>query len=417
MLRVLPILLALTPATLRAETVHGTSETLLNIFPDPVQRELRIVAPFMEWVTLRAEKLGGLDLSVQLSGWGGFDLGNAWFPGRGGGDLSLAHLAWRDAQKGMSLTLGRQYLLLGMARAEHFDGLHFAKDLPAGFKVEVFGGAHAGPQMTYQAGDWMAGGRLSHRWGDLITTGVSFLQAREREALQRELVGGDVVVRPKPWIELGAGLLYDTLGYHLAQLNLQGTFFPLSGMRVMLDWRRVVPVSLLDKTSIFSVFSDAVRNEAGGDVSYRLSRWVSVGAEGYLLHFDDGNDGYRFGANTRVALDSRGMSSFTFRVGRWRDTVNSYTEFRAAARYFFTQALFGALDLQAYFYDQRMGGVYSYDQYRGGDTKSFGTTAAIGYDLTKRLRALLAVEAGLTPQFERRAQLLAKLEYNFLKAF
>jgi hypothetical protein len=403
----LALLLLAAASGARADTLHGSSETLINLFPDPVQRELRLVAPFLQWVTLRADKLGGDDLGVVLSGWGGFDLGNAWFPGHAGGDLSLAHLRWRDARRGLYVTLGRQYLLLGLARAEHFDGLHLAKDLPNGLRVEVFGGAHAGPRLTYQSGDWLAGGRISHRHGDLITTGLSFLQARSREALQRELLGGDVTLRPRPWLEIGAGALYDTIGYHLAQLDLFGTLYPLPGLRVMLDWRRIVPVALLDKTSIFSVFSDAVRNEAGGDVSYRLTRRVTLTADGHVLHFDDGQRGYRAGLSSRIFVGHGEKSALTLRMGRWRDATDGYTEVRAALRHYFGEALFGVLDVQSYVYDEGVRGQHL----------SFGVTTALGYDLTRRLRALLAVEGGVTPQFERRAQLLAKLEYNFLTAF
>lgn len=400
-------LLPLLSAGAGAQVLHGTSETMINMFPDPVQRELRIVAPFVQWVTLRAEKLADADLAVQLSGWGGFDLGNAWFPGRGGGELSLAHLSWRDPRRGVSVTLGRQYLLLGLARAEHFDGLHLGKDLPAGFRVEIFGGEHAGPRLTYQPGDWLVGGRLSHRWGNLVTSGISFLQAREGEVLRRELIGADVTVRPRPWVELGAGALHDVIGDHLAQLDLFGSFFPVPGLRVLVDWRRVVPVALLDKTSIFSVFSDAVRNEVGGEVSFRAGRALTLGADGHALAFDEGQRGYRAGAGARIALDRRERSVLVLRVARWRDATDGYWELRAAVRRSFTDALFGVLDIQTYRYDV---GVR-------GERLSFGTTAAVGYDVTRRIRALLAVEAGVTPQFDRRAQLLAKLEYNFLTAF
>lgn len=401
------LLFALASIPARAQTVHGSTQTILNLFPEPRERELRMVAPFISWLTLNAEKLGDGDVSVHLSGWGGMDLGNASFDGRGAGELSLAHLAWRDARRGVSLTLGRQYLLLGLARAEHFDGLHLAKRLPAGFGVEIFGGAHAGPRLTYQSGDWMVGGRLTYAYHHLVKAGISFLQARERETLQRELVGADVVVRPKDWLEIGAGALWDTIGEHLAQLDLFATSYPTTGVRVALDWRRVVPVALLDKTSIFSVFSNAVRNEAGGDVSWRFGRRVTLGADAHALAFDDGEGGYRAGVSASLALGPRLENTLTLRVGRWRGVGEGYTELRAATRHAFTEKFFGVLDVQAYLHDVAT----------RGERLSFGCTAAVGYEPVRRLRALLAVEAGVTPLFERVAQLVAKLEYAFLRAF
>jgi hypothetical protein len=392
----------------RGERLHGSSETMLNLIPDPVQRELRIVAPFIQWVTLHAERLAGMDLGVHLSGWGGFDLANALFPGFAAGDLSLAHLKYRDAKHGSQITLGRQYLLLGLARAEHFDGLHFAQDLPRGFRVEVFGGAHAGPRLTYQAGDWLAGGRLSYRIGDRLTAGVSFLQAREREELRRELVGADVVLRPKEWLEIGAGALYDIIGYHLAQLDLFATFYPHKGVRLSVDWRRIVPVALLDKTSIFSVFSDSVRNEAGGDVAIRLHARVNLIADAHWLQYDEGDSGYRTGLGARVDWAASGHPGMlTVRAGRWRDSTSGYTELRAAARQTFARGFFASVDLLGFFYDTGS----------AREDLSFGVTTAVGYEIGKRWRAIVAFEGGVTPQFERRAQVLGKLEYQFARMF
>ena len=66
-----------------------------------------------------------------------------------------------------------------------------------------------------------------------------------------------------------------------------------------------------------------------------------------------------------------------------------------------------ALDGQAYFYDVE----------KNGEGVSFGVTGTVGYDVTRRLRAVLAVEGGITPQFEKRGQIVARLEYSFFKSF
>ena len=395
------------PDVARAETLHGTVESMINLFPDPQQRQLQVVAPFLQWVTLHAERLNDQDMGVHLSGYGGFDLGNAFFDGHGAGDLNVAQFRYRDAGRGTELVLGRQYLMLGLARAEHFDGLHVVQTLPGGLRLELFGGVHAGPRMTYQAGDWLAGGRVGYRFTDVVSAGVSFLQAREQERLARELVGADVVVHPKKWLEAGVGALYDTIGSHLAQLDLFATVYPRDGLRVAADWRRVVPVALLDKTSIFSVFSDAVRNEAGGDVSWKLDRRVTLRADAHAMFFDDGQTGYRAGASAVFTLGARDENTLTLRAGRFRDATDGYTDLRAATRHYFTASFFGALDVQAYRYDV---GVR-------GETLSFGVTAALGYDVARKLRVILAAEGGITPEFEARGQLMARLEWNYWTSF
>jgi hypothetical protein len=383
---------------------------MINVLPDPRQKELNIVAPFIEWLRLRADGLAGGVASIDVSGWGGFDLGRSLLPGRAGADFGTAVLHLRHEKSGASLDLGRQYLLLGLGRAEHFDGVHFAQKLPVGLAVELFGGQQAGPRMTWQSGDWLAGGRLSYHYKHVVSAGLSFLQARDGDELSRELFGGDVVVRPAQWVEVGVGGLYDVVAERLAQVDIFSTFYPpqLPGLRVMVDFRRIIPVSFLDKTSIFSVFSDAVRSEVGGDVSYPVNRFVNVRADGHALLFYDGGSGYRAGADATIALDRRARSVVTLRLGRWRDATDGYTEMRAAARHYFTKHFFGSIDGQLYYYD---------DSAVRGEALSFSTGVSVGYAPRHDLRALIAAEAGISPQFQRVAQLLAKLEWNFLRSY
>lgn len=406
------VVLVATHGGARAQTFHGTMESSINMFPDPQRRELRIVSPFLQWITLRADELAGSGpkdprLSVHLSGFGGVDLGAMLYEGRGIGDLGVAQMRYKDAVRGTEVVLGRQYLLLGLARAEHFDGLHLSQTLPFGLRAEVFGGAHAGPRLQYRAGDWMVGGRLGARIDHKLSAGISFLQAREKEMLKRELLGADVVLHPRSWVELGAGALYDTIGQNLAQLDVFSTFYPRHGMRISIDWRRVIPVALLDKTSIFSVFSDSVRNEAGGDISWKVSRRWTLRADGHVLAFDEGQSGYRAGASAIALLGSRDDSTLTMRVGRWQDAADGYTELRAAVRHYFTSALYAAVDAQAYLYD-----VGS-----NGHTFSFGVTGALGYEVTRRVRAVIAAEGGITPSFETRGQLIGRLEWSYFTSF
>jgi hypothetical protein len=390
-------------------SLAGSIETMLNLFPDPMQRELRLAAPVIAWLSLDAEKLGDetRDVTIRFTGWYGVDLGETWLDDRRAGEVAIGFARIRAPQIGFEATFGRQFLMLGLARAERMDGLHIAQDLPGGLRLEVFGGGAPGPRITYDRGDFLWGARLSHRWRDLITGGVSFLQARRDVEIARELVGADLVVNPKAWLECGAGALFDTVGETLAQLDLFATFYPGSGLRVATDWRRVVPVALLDKTSIFSVFSDAVRDEMGADVSWRVHGRVTLTADAHLLAFEDNDPGYRLSLGATARLGSWNQTTVTTRLGRWRDSAGGYFEWRGAARHRFTPALFAAGDVQTYVYDNAV----------SGNSISFGVTAALGYELARRLRVLLSAEGGVTPMFERRGQIMAKLEYDFVRFY
>jgi hypothetical protein len=406
--KLLAALLVLLPVSVRAQTVQLSTETMINIFPDPRQRELHIVAPFIEWLRFRSEGLAGGAASIDISGWGGFDLGTSLIPGQAGADFAVGALHYDILRTGTTLDIGRQYLLLGLGRAEHFDGFHIGQKV-GGFGLEIFGGEQAGPRMTWVPGDWLGGARLSYQLGHALSLGVSYLQARSGDEMARELIGADLVAA-STWMELGMGALYDTVADRLAQIDgfVRLRVSQIPGLRVGLDVRRVVPVSFLDKTSIFTVFSDAVRTEYGGDISYEVNRFLTFRADGHGLLFYAGGAGYRAGVDAILAFDRLRRSILTLRVGRWRDDLDGYTEARAAARHYFTKHFFGSLDAQIYRYDN--GAAH-------GEQFSFSTAAALGYAPTHNLRAMIAAEAGVTPQFERVAQILAKLEWNFMRSY
>ncbi|MBI3074372.1 MAG: hypothetical protein HYY84_19855 [Deltaproteobacteria bacterium] len=390
-------------------SLAGSIETMLNIFPDPMQRELRFVAPVISWLNLDAEKIGDAnrDITIRFTGWAGVDLGETWLDDRRAGEVAVGFARIRAPRLGFEATVGRQFLLLGLARAERLDGLHMSQALPVGLRLETFVGGAPGPRITYDSGDFLWGARLSYRLRDLVTSGVSFLQARKDLEISRELLGADVVVNPKAWLEFGAGALYDTVGTTLAQLDLFTTFYPKAGLRIAADWRRVVPVALLDKTSIFSVFSDAVRDELGADASWRVHGRVTLTADAHLLAFDGNDTGYRLSLGATLRLGSWNQTTATARIGRWRDSAGGYFEGRAAARHRFTPAFFAAGDVQTYVYDNAV----------NGSTVSFGATATVGYELARRLRVLLSAEGGITPLFEKRGQIMAKLEYEFMRFY
>jgi hypothetical protein len=370
------------------------------------------VAPIYEMLTLTArdvENPVAERLELVVSAWGGANIGqNPWWngylnSGAFSGDLGLAFVKGEFGKGAVVARLGRMMVAGGTSRMLQLDGASLLWRAPAGFSLSAFGGspvsarfdARGGPQDANPvSGDVAAGGRLA--WAHpVLELGASTLLAWDHGSTSRQEVGGDLRLSPLRWLDVLASGSYALDRSQLAEISASA-IARAGAFSVSLDYRYTIPSLFLSSQSILWVFSDADREDLGANVHWTPSRAWSVDAGGAALISQSG-----FRAVGRVTWRPDRRGAVGLEISYLDATDNAYGYARA-----FGSRQFGpvtaALDLQAMAFDQKV----------NGEKSSLLASASLGYPIARGLTATLAGSAGVTPLYQNRFDLLAKLVYQ-----
>ncbi len=184
-------------------------------------------------------------------------------------DVLTATVRLHDPRNFAELRLGRQLLTVGALRPIHVDGADVRLRSPTGTSLEAFGGAPVEPQFAYRAYDWLAGGRVAQRVGNVTSLGVSYLQQREDGRLSYEEAGLDFASAPARWFDLAAHGAYDLIDPGLAEagVSVAGRF---GDLRPEIYATHRSPSRLLPATSLFSALGDAPSDVIGASLKWKM---------------------------------------------------------------------------------------------------------------------------------------------------
>lgn len=412
------------PAAARADTVDARSTTLLILRDQQRQGGPVRVAPVYEILSVSARKISNPladDLQVVLSSWGAVSIGRnlVWFDrtaplDRVFADLDLAFVQGEFAARTLQLRLGRQLVTGGVTGALQLDGGHALLRLPYGLGVSAYVGSPVSQRFdargTYatfnpQRGTFATGGRVYWAFGRWGEVGASGVEIRDRGDPGRRQIGGDLRVTPfRSFTVLGNGN-YDLYESRWAEVGVLGQYQLLSNLLLTADYRHVDPDLLLSRDSLLAIFTVERHNEVGGGVQYSPWKVLAFAVDYHHLK-EEGASGHRVnvratwrpsaGAALGVELERQ---SFYGPGGAYLN--NGYY----TARVFGSKQFgpFGAtLDVQEYNLDQRVNGQHN------SVLATATASCALGYGFS----ALVSGSAGVTPYFEHRFDLLAKLSYN-----
>jgi hypothetical protein len=371
------------------------------------------VAPIYEMVTLAAHDVANPladRLELVVSAWGGANLGsNPWWngylnSGAFSGDLNLAFVKGEFGKGAVMVRLGRMMVAGGTSRMLHLDGATVAWRAPAGFSLSLFGGSPVSARFDYRGGDLdanpirgdvAAGGRLAwtHQY---VEIGASSALAWDHGAVSRQEVGGDLRVTPVGWLNLLGSGSYELDRSQLAEVSASAVVRASSAVSVSADYRYTVPSLFLSRDSILWVFSDASREQAGGNVRWSpVLAWTLDLGGAYLVT----ENGFRATGRCTWRPDRRGA------VGLEVSYLDTWDNAYLLARVFGSR-LFGpvtaTVDLQATRFDQAV----------NAETKSLVGSASLGYPIARGLTATVAGTAGVTPWYQNRFDVVAKLVYQ-----
>jgi hypothetical protein len=337
----------------------------------PAERSLGLSEPESEWPIYQFLELAGHDLahpglSFHTSVWGFGDLGSGEDPVTGdalSGDVDVLYAEYADPEGRFQLRLGRQ-LVLGAPGVGNFAQLDggWGRFALGNFDLQAYGGQTVERRFrNWGEGDWSAGGRVGYHAWSRVNAGVSYLHARNGGGIAREHVGADLAVVPLDGVDVVGDVAYDLLDMGLARARGMVRYAPLRRLVLGVGAEQASPGRLLDKTSIFSVFS--LGDYAQGDVLVQWSpidRLTLAGRYARVAFADDDGEGLgeganRFGASASVYLHRNlwlTVEGDRVEAPEQEGEDNAYSSVRVAGRYTPADRWTAAVDLLGYFYDR-----------------------------------------------------------------
>ncbi len=371
------------------------------------------VAPIYEMLTLSARDVPSSfieRLEFVVSAWGGANLGtNPWWngylnSGTFSGDLGLAFVKGEFGKGAVVARLGRMMVAGGTSRMVQLDGASLLWRAPGNFSLSVFGGSPVSARFDYRggpqdanpvSGDVAAGGRLA--WTHpVVELGVSTLLAWDHGSESRQDVGADLRLSLARWLDVLANGSYALDRSQLAEVSASAIARAGATVAVSLDYRYTIPSLFLSSQSILWVFSDAEREDLGANVHWTPSHAWSIDAGAAALISESG---FRVPVRLTWRPDRRGAAGVELSWVQGHDDAYGFGRLFGSRRF---GPVTATLDLQGMVFDKAV----------NEQKNSFLGSASLGYPIATGLAATVAASAGVTPWYQNRFDVLAKLVWQ-----
>lgn len=387
-----------------AESIPITvsSTTLFAARPEWRDGQTHTATPIIERVGLWTGALDATyvqDLRVTVLGWGLVDPSVASGERAAAGDVDLAFVEGTLIKRHVTFRLGRQLMTGGAVRAMSMDGLSSEVRIWRGLGVSGFGGVPVLPRFAVGRGDALAGTRVFWRQSIDTEIGASFVHLQDRGIAGRQDLGIDARYVPhRNWFFNGSAI-WSLLEHRLAEGEIGARWQPLLSVQLLAMYRRTAPDLFISRASIFSVFAEERRDEAGGGAFWKPLRWLALYGDCRMLWLDQGT-----GLDAALrATANVGVSTVGAQARFFREPVNNYWQ----ARVFGVQPLSRIFslsgDLDAYWFEHSINAV----------PRSFSASASANYAFAPGWRAVLSGIAGDTPFFSHRFEVLARVAFDF----
>jgi hypothetical protein len=384
-----------------APSLEATSVTLVAARKDPRDGRMQTVIPVIEFVSLTAKGMaapwGVQDLALHFSAWGRT---NPLDPGRerGAGEVDLACVQGKALDRALTLSLGRQLVTGGAARALSLDGLHAGFRPFSALGLELYGGAPVIPRFATARGDALAGARatLRHPAGDISASIIGLL---DHGTTARKDAGADARLSLLPTVTLAGHAVLSLLESRLSDAEIGAQWHPFPRLELNANARRQAPDLFLPRTSLFTVFAEETRDEVGGDVFIELGHRLTLHVESHFLKTEQGPG---LDATARLALRLGSQGSASVQAQRLDAGGSGFSRARIHFVGRTSETILLAFDADGLLLDKPV----------NGQTRSTTATASMSYALARGFYAVLSATGGATPFFSRRLEIMAKLAFN-----
>jgi hypothetical protein len=186
----------------------------------------------------------------------------------------------------------------------------------------------------------------------------------------------------------------------LAEATLRALWQARRNLELTVEAGRTAPDLFVSRASIFSVFSEETRDEAGATLFFQPLRPLRLWGDGYVISNESGVGG-RGGLRASVAAEPVTQIGAECRVLALPDS--RYVDGRLWATRRFGTAVAVSLDGDATFLHP---GINGQDQ-------SLTLAGTVGWDFMPGWKAQATALVGRTPLVESRFEAMAKLVYSF----
>jgi hypothetical protein len=340
------------------------------------------------------------DLRIMARGWGRLTLGPPLDEHRTAADVDSFFLEGRTLKRHLLLRVGRQLATGGAVRATQFDGIAADGIVVQGIGAQAWAGVPVQPRFAQSSSDFLTGGRVFWRRSFDSEVGVSYVYALRRGLLARSDLALDGSWTPLRPVTVSGLLQWALAEARLQEARLQAVWQVDSRLQIVADAQRTAPDLFLDRTSIFTVFSEETRDEAGGEIVYRPVQPVSLEGSWHVSRVEGGN-GQR--GSARATFRTRTGSSYGAELLLLTEPDNGYKLARVFAVRRLRRDVTVTVDLDGYWLEREINAT----------KRSLVATVTAGWAFLPNWEAMLAGSFGATPYFERRTEAIARVTYRF----
>jgi hypothetical protein len=393
------------PALAQGQTVDATALTLLSGRQDPRDGEVHTIVPAYEeiWISARDLDIPGVEgTRIVVSGWGMVAGGDTIDDRNVTGDVDVAFIEGRLFDRHLALRLGRQLVASGVARNLQLDGLDLVARFPQGIGLEVYGGVPVSPRFGYARGQGAIGARLSWRPAQIFEGGVSFVHILDDGQIDRQEAGVDARLLLGDKLTLTGLAAFSVVEQRLSEAALRVLWQPRRNLELSLEAARTAPDLFVSRTSIFSVFAEEARDEAGSTLYFRPWSRLRLWGEGFVIHDDSGTGG-RGGLRASLGFGGANASQLGVEGRVLALPASRYVQGRVYGLHRFGSAVTATLEGDVVWLDPRI----------NGEDLSLTFAGTVGWDFQPGWKALVSALTGQTPLLEWRFEAMAKLVYSF----
>jgi hypothetical protein len=342
------------------------------------------------------------DVRVVVRAWGRALAGEPMVGDTFTGDVDTAYVEARFLDRRALLRVGRQMLNQGASGNIQIDGGSGEVVIWKGLGLQAYGGAPVVARFDYHRGDAIAGGRVFWRQSFDAEIGVSYVYALDSGITARNDIAVDGWWQAFRTVSLGAfGQWSLAESGRLAEARVLASWQPLKALQLTASAQRTAPDLFIPRSSIFAVFSDERRDEAGGEIAVRFGQRVSAWVDAAFVSVEAG-DGWRAGSKVSYR-PLRETTTLGAEVRILKEPANGFDQVRLFALHRLPQKITVTLEVDGYRLDQPVNGRLG--------SLICGFTA--GYPITDRFDVMASGSFGTTPFLDRRFEAIARLSYRF----
>jgi len=392
----------LTPALSHSAQVSGNSTTIFRTYDEYFVDDNENHARLQEFFSLSIDRLPVDGLSFYTNGHISFEADEGFESDSFDPWLSIIYVDWHDSKFRQNVRAGRQFIYMGVTN-EIIDGVLGRYSNSNGMGIGLYAGTTVDGSTGGFEGNTTAGTRLYYNMDRQKEIGLSYAIESDDSDPAKENIGIDGFYNVNERLEFYGHLYYDLIAEDLYDLEVNSLYQPSQRITVSVDYNQTEPSLLLDKTSIFWVFSVDRHRDIGIDIEYDLTAYTTMSGHYRYYNYEDGDsaNSYGIGAKFRYGADAGNYA--IGKANRYGSVVSGYYELQLLNRYNLKKNISLANEIILVLLDDKtLGSDYSFSI--GGD---------IRYVTAKKLALEFGVDYRRTPFYDNELRGTFKVLYNF----